>query len=108
MVLGPITGLLNMDGHCPDKGTSLSIVTIFENGRRNRDMGAITMACLSSQCLFLSPKLQNLSLFSTQLRNSSLKPLTFSTNISQSVFSQGKVFSFMGSNLFQFQFLYLL
>ncbi|XP_010675477.2 30S ribosomal protein S20, chloroplastic [Beta vulgaris subsp. vulgaris] len=54
-------------------------------------MAAISMACVSSQCLSLSSKLQNLTLSSpsTQLPNSALKPLSFSANFSQSVLSQG-------------------
>ncbi|XP_021719284.1 30S ribosomal protein S20, chloroplastic [Chenopodium quinoa] len=52
-------------------------------------MAAISMACVSSQCLSLSSKLHNLSLSSTQLPNSSLKSLSFSANLSHSLFSQG-------------------
>ncbi|KAL2944343.1 30S ribosomal protein S20 chloroplastic [Bienertia sinuspersici] len=52
-------------------------------------MAAISMACVSSQCLSLSSKLQGVSLSSPQLPNSPLKPLSFSANLSHSVFSQG-------------------
>lgn len=57
-------------------------------------MAAISMACVSSQCLSISSKLHNLSFSSTQFPNSSLKPLTFSANLSQPLFSQGKIYDF--------------